>query len=147
MTHGSCSEVKRAPCSLPSHQFIASPLLFDRKLSSPTTSIWTSGSPTPSPLPRKSRRGELFLVEDETQARNEYRNCTSTIGRRKRKLEESRGTVCVRTRRKLYRREFIHRLPFNHNTFHPPLPPLLVFQTKQIDRRPRENSSIGYSPL
>lgn len=42
MTHGPCSEVKRALCSLPSQRFIASPLLFDRKLS--TTSIWTSNS-------------------------------------------------------------------------------------------------------
>ena len=44
MTHGPCSEVKRALCSLPSHRFIASPLLFDRKLS--PTSIRTSKTPT-----------------------------------------------------------------------------------------------------
>ena len=35
-------------------------------------------------------------------------------------------------RRKLYRREFIHRLLFNRNTFHPPLPGYLCFKTTRM---------------
>lgn len=103
MTHGPCSEVKRALCSLPSQRFIASPLLFDRKLS--TTSIWTSNSHSSfgkrraflfflflflSPRQRIyiyiSRRYILWIKCKSRS--NEYHNARARLAWRKRKLEE-----------------------------------------------------------
>lgn len=88
---------ERLACSLPSHQFIASPLLFDRKLSLPDEGYLDerlSHSFPPSPV--KVDEASYSSKDETQQARNEYRNCTST------RLVEGNGSwkraVCNRLR-------------------------------------------------
>lgn len=140
---------ERLACSLPSHQFIASPLLFDRKLSLPDEGYGRAALPLLPPLPRKSRRGELFL---------EGRNAASSkripqlheheIGRRKRKLEESRLQPSAFERGGNSIGESLSIGCFLTTTLSTPhFPPLLVFQTKQIEWNDHAKILPSYSSL